>query len=96
MAVPKHSKKNDKPKKASGAAATPEPQILDEEVEPEEVMMIQVPWMKTYLAYITRKEIPEDPVEARRVIRRSKALKVVKEELYKRSISGILQRCVRP
>jgi hypothetical protein len=35
-------------------------------------------------------------VEARRVIRRSKAFTVVKGELYKRSISGVLQRCVTP
>jgi hypothetical protein len=59
-------------------------------------MMIQVPWMQVYVAYITRKEIPEDLVEARRVIRRSKAFTVVKGELYKRSISGVLQRCITP
>jgi hypothetical protein len=52
--------------------------------------------MQVYVAYILRKEIPEDPVEARRVIRRSKAFTVVKGELYKRSISGVLQRCVTP
>jgi hypothetical protein len=52
--------------------------------------------MQAYLAYITKKVIPEDPVEARRIIRRSKAFTVVKGELYKRSISGILQRCVTP
>lgn len=58
--------------------------------------MIQISWMQVYLAYITRKEIPEDPVEAQRVIRRSKAFTVVKGELYKCSISGVLQRCVTP
>jgi hypothetical protein len=94
--APKQPKKKDKPKKGSGASATPEPHISDEEEEPEEVMMIQIPWMQTYLAYITRKEIPEDPVETRRVIRRSKAFTVVKGELYKRSISGVLQMCVTP
>jgi hypothetical protein len=52
--------------------------------------------MQAYIAYILRKEIPDDPVEARRVIRRSKAFTVVKEELYKRRISGVLQRCVTP
>jgi hypothetical protein len=48
------------------------------------------PWMQTYFAYITKKEIPEDLVEARRVIRWSKAITAVKGELYKRSISGVL------
>jgi transposase InsO family protein len=52
--------------------------------------------MQPYLAYLINKEIPEDPVEARRVIRRSKAFTVIKGELYKRSISGVLQRCVTP
>jgi hypothetical protein len=55
----------------------------DDEGEPHEVMVIIVPWMQVYVAYILRKEIPEDPVEARRVIRRSKAFTVVKGELYK-------------
>ena len=35
-------------------------------------------------------------MEARRVARRSKAFAVIKGELYKRSISGVLQRCVTP
>jgi hypothetical protein len=52
--------------------------------------MIEVPWIQVYVAYITRKEIPQDPVETRRVIRRSKAFTVVKGELYYRSISGVL------
>jgi hypothetical protein len=33
-------------------------------------------------------------VEARRIVRRSKAFTVVNGELYKRSISGIFQRCI--
>jgi ribonuclease HI len=79
-----------------GAPAELEANISEEEGESHEVMMVQVPWMQVYVAYILRKEIPEDPVEARRVIRRSKAFTVVKGELYKRSISGVLQRCVAP
>jgi hypothetical protein len=59
-------------------------------------MMIQIPWMQAYIAYISRKELPDEPVEARRVIRRSKAFTMIKGELYKRSISGVLQRCVTP
>ncbi|XP_051220987.1 uncharacterized protein [Lolium perenne] len=90
--VPKQSKKKEKSKKDSGAPAAPEAHTSDDEEEPDEVMMIQVPWMQVYLAYITKKEIPDDPVEARRVIRRSKAFTVVKGELYNRSISGVLQR----
>jgi hypothetical protein len=93
---PKQPKKKEKSKKVSGAPAVPDANTSEDEEEPEEVMMIQVPWMQVYLAYITRKGIQEDPVEARRVIRRCKAFIVVKGELYKRRISGVLQRCVTP
>jgi hypothetical protein len=48
------------------------------------------------LVYIVNQEIPADPVEARRIIRRSKEFRVVKGELYKCGISGVLQRCVTP
>ncbi|KAK1691926.1 hypothetical protein QYE76_008623 [Lolium multiflorum] len=85
----KSTKSKKKEKKPSGA--TKEKQEEEEE-DQDLVMMIQIPWMQTYISYILRKEIPDDPVEARRVIRRSKAFTVVKGELYKRSISGVLQR----
>ena len=58
--------------------------------------MIQIPWMQSYLTYLINQEISKDPVEAHRIIRRSKAFTIVKGELYKRSISGVLQRCVTP
>jgi hypothetical protein len=63
--------KKDKLKRSSRAATAPETMTLDEEDEPEEVMMIHTPWIQAYLAYITKKEIPQDPVETRRTIRRS-------------------------
>jgi hypothetical protein len=88
----KKQQKKEKEEKSSGAKEVPS----KEEEEPKVIMMIQIPWMQAYIAYISRKELPDDPVEARRVIRRSKAFTVVKGELYKRSISGVLQRCVTP
>jgi ribonuclease HI len=36
--------------------------------EPEEVMMIEETWMQPYLAYMINKALPEDPVEAKRII----------------------------
>jgi hypothetical protein len=45
--------------------------------EPEEVMMIEETWMQPYLAYMINKTLPEDTVEARRIIRRSKAFVIV-------------------
>jgi hypothetical protein len=64
--------------------------------EPEEVMMVEETWMHPYLAYMINKTLPEDTVEARRIIRRSKAFVVVQGKLYKKNITGILQRCVTP
>jgi ribonuclease HI len=59
--------------------------------EPEEVMMIEETWMQPYLAYMINKTLPEDTVEAKRIIRRSKAFVVLQGKLYKKSISGVLQ-----
>jgi hypothetical protein len=64
--------------------------------EPEEVMMIEETWMQPYLAYMINKALPKDTVEAKRIIRRSKAFIVLQGKLYKKSITGILQRCVTP
>jgi hypothetical protein len=64
--------------------------------EPEEVMMIEETWMQPYLAYIINKVLPEDTIEAKRIIRRSKAFIVLQGKLYKKSITGVLQRCVTP
>jgi ribonuclease HI len=60
-------------------------------VEPEEVMMIEETWMQLYLAYMINKTLPEDTVEAKRIIRRSKAFVVLQGKLYKKSITGVLQ-----
>jgi hypothetical protein len=52
--------------------------------------------MQPYLAYMINKTLPEDKVEAKRIIRRSKAFVVLQGKLYKKSISGVLQQCVTP
>jgi hypothetical protein len=59
-------------------------------VEPEEVMMIEETWMQPYLAYMINNTLPEDTVEARRIIRRSKAFVIVQGKLYKKIITGVL------
>jgi hypothetical protein len=45
--------------------------------EPEEVMMIEETWMQPYLAYMINKTLPEDAVEAKTIIRRSKVFVVL-------------------
>ena len=61
-----------------------------------EVMLVEATWIGPYLAYIPHQRLPTDPVEAKRIIRRSKSFTIINGELYKRSISGVLQRCVDP
>jgi hypothetical protein len=68
----------------------------DDSPESEEVMMVKVTWMQPYLEYMVSKTLPEDVVEALRIVQRSKTFVVVKGELYKKSISRVLQRCVTP
>jgi hypothetical protein len=64
--------------------------------ELEEITMIEESWMQPYLAYMVNKALPEDTVEAKRIIRRSKAFVVLQGKPYKKSITGVLQRCVTP
>jgi hypothetical protein len=59
-------------------------------------MVVEVTWMQPYLAYMLNKTLSEDVVEARRIMQWSKEFVVVKGELYKKSISGVYQRCVTP
>jgi hypothetical protein len=59
-------------------------------------MMVKVTWIQPYLAYMVNKTLPQDVVEAQRIVRWSKAFVVVQGKLYKKSISGVLQRCVTP
>jgi ribonuclease HI len=53
-------------------------------------------WQTPYLEYLLRGELPLDQVEARRVARRAKSFVLLgdEKELYHRSPSGILQRCI--
>jgi ribonuclease HI len=64
--------------------------------EPEEFMMVEETWIQPYLAYMINRTLPKDTVEARRIIRRSKAFVILQGKLYEKSITGILQRCVTP
>jgi hypothetical protein len=53
-------------------------------------------WQTPYLQYLLRGELPLDKAEARRLARRAKSFVLLgdKKELYHRSSSGILQRCI--
>ena len=48
------------------------------------------------MAYLTDKELPSDEDVARKIVRRAKAYTIINGLLYKRSSSGVFQRCVSP
>jgi hypothetical protein len=53
-------------------------------------------WQTPYLEYLLRGELPLDKAEARRLARRTKTFVLLgdEKELYHRSPSGVLQRCI--
>ena len=59
-----------------------------------EIMAVIAPWTEPFLAYLIRQELPEDQNVARCIVRRSKAYKVHEGELYRKSTTGVLQRCI--
>ena len=59
-----------------------------------EIMAVIAPWTEPFLAYLIRQELLEDQNEARCIVQRSKAYKVHEGELYKKSTTGVLQRCI--
>jgi ribonuclease HI len=83
------------------ASAQPEVPVTAEgeamRVEEEWNGVTPVPnWQTPYLEYLLRGELPLDKAEARRLARRSKSFVLLgdEKELYHRSPSGILQRCI--
>jgi hypothetical protein len=60
------------------------------------VMLVEAVCTKPHLAYQIRGHLPEDTIHHRQVMRRSKAITIIQGELYKRSTTGVLQRCIGP
>ena len=51
-------------------------------------------WRTPYLDYLLREVLLMDKTEARWLTRRGKSFVLIEGELYKRSHTGILQRCI--
>src|SRR6266540_6670807 len=78
-----------------------QPTISEEPTKPAnkppeaEVFVINPEWTTLYLNYLLNDELPEDRAEAEHIARRSRRYIVVGgEELYHRSASGMLMRCI--
>ncbi|KAK1680954.1 hypothetical protein QYE76_041802 [Lolium multiflorum] len=51
-------------------------------------------WTELYMSYLERQVLPMDETEARMLVRHFKSFTIINNELYKRNISGVFQRCV--
>jgi hypothetical protein len=75
---------------------TPAAEKEDPSKQTAAVLLVKAVWTKMYHAYLIRGELPEDTIHHRQVMRRSKAFTIIQGELYKRSTTGVLQRCIAP
>ena len=51
-------------------------------------------WRVQYLDWMIQGALPSNHAQARRLARRAKSFVLIDNELYKRSPSGVLQRCI--
>jgi transcription antitermination factor NusG len=51
-------------------------------------------WAHPIMDFLVNDQVPADETEARRVMRRSKGYTIINKEIYKRSTTRVLQRCV--
>ncbi|EEE67731.1 hypothetical protein OsJ_25415 [Oryza sativa Japonica Group] len=59
-----------------------------------DVATVEADWREPFIRFLTSQELPQDKDEAEQISRRSKLYVMHEAELYKKSPSGILQRCV--
>src|SRR3954468_3872256 len=60
----------------------------------KDVMVITPLWTKPYLDYLLHQKLPEDENLAWQIVRRSKSYVTLENHLYKRSTTGVFQKCV--
>jgi transposase InsO family protein len=53
-----------------------------------------IDWTEPYISYLESQALPMDETKARAIVRRCKSFTIINNELYKRSVSGVFQRCV--
>jgi hypothetical protein len=53
-------------------------------------------WAEPFSNYLITGDLPQDEAEARRIQCRAGAYTIINSELYKRSVSGIFQKCIEP
>ncbi|RLN09444.1 putative prpol [Panicum miliaceum] len=71
-----------------------DPEVMEIDTDPAAGPDPPPDWRTPYLDYLIRETLPKDKTEARRIARRAKTFVIINQELYKRSHTGILQRCI--
>jgi hypothetical protein len=65
-----------------------------EATDTQDIAMVEADWREPLIQFLTNQELPQDKDEAERISRRSRLYIIHETELYKKSPSGIVQRCV--
>ena len=59
--------------------------------------LVKPDWTGPFMDFLTTKKLPDnDEVLKRQIVRRAKAFTIINRELYKRSTTGVYQRCITP
>ena len=53
-------------------------------------------WVQPIMSYLVDEVLPEDETLARKIQRKSKSYTVINGDIYRRSVTGVLQRCIKP
>ncbi|XP_071681336.1 uncharacterized protein [Lolium perenne] len=102
---PGASSPNSRASKPNPPASKPNPATMQSnpEAPTQEALLVSVfeircvpSWAQEFLSYLTDGVLPDDRVQARQTERRAKAYTIINHQLYKRSVSGVFQRCVEP
>src|SRR3954467_8378518 len=59
-----------------------------------DIEVMQPGWTLPILAYLKRQELPEDELEAKQIVRKSKSYSVINNELYRNSVTRLPQCCI--
>nr|AAT44283.1 putative polyprotein [Oryza sativa Japonica Group] len=67
---------------------------IAEAADTQDIAMVETDWREPLIRFVTSQELPQDKDEAERISRSSRLYIIHETELYRKSPSGILQRCV--
>jgi hypothetical protein len=79
---------------ANPPTGLPYPEVMDIDKEPPARPDPLPDWRVPYLDCLVRETLSVDKTEARWLARRAKSFAVIRDDLYRKSHTGILQRCI--